>query len=335
MKSKTIDRVSKSTVPAEEISAILEVSNSVLVVSHVDPDGDALGTQLAFATFLRKNGKEVFLVREDEIPEKYLFLPGLDEIKHIHDYRDGLKADASVILECPKLSRAGNIIQKLNEDCRFINIDHHQDNEGFGEINWVEQKASSVGEMVCEYFDAVGYEVDRDSAMQLYTAILTDTGRFRYNSTSPRTMEIAGKLIAFGADPRIICDQIYYNLPLTTLKLVGHALDRAEFVSGNTICILSLTKEDISHKGARLSDTEGLAEYTLYGKGVELGILLKQGEDGITRVSLRSRGKINVADLAAKFDGGGHPCAAGCSIDKSLKDAKELFLKTLSEMSHA
>lgn len=334
MKSKTIDRVSKSTVPAEEISAILEESNSVLVVSHVDPDGDALGTQLAFATFLRKNGKDVFLVREDEIPEKYLFLPGLDEIKHIREYHNGIKADAAVILECPKLSRAGNIIQKLNEECRFINIDHHQDNEGFGEINWVDQQASSVGEMVGEYFDAVGYEIDPQSAMQLYTAILTDTGRFRYNSTSARTMEIAGKLIASGADPRIICDQIYYNLPLATIKLVGHALDRAEFVSDNKICILSLTKEDIRKKGARLSDTEGLAEYTLYGKGVELGILLKEGDDGVTRVSLRSRGKINVADLAAKFDGGGHACAAGCSIEKHLAEAKKIILKALTEMTN-
>lgn len=335
MKSKTIDRISRSTIPAEDISAILEESKTVLVVSHVDPDGDALGTQLAFATFLRKNGKKVFLVKEDEIPEKYLFLPGLSEIKHIHDFANGLNADAAVVLECPKISRAGNIIKKLNENCRIINIDHHQDNEGFGEINWIDQRASSVGEMACDYFDAVGYEIDQDSAVQLYTAILTDTGRFRYNSTSQRTMEIAGKLIEAGADPRIICDQLYYNLPVATIKLIGHALDRAEFVSDAKVCILSLGKEEIRKKGARLSDTEGLAEYTLYGKGVEVGILLKEGDDGITRVSLRSRGKVNVADLAAKFDGGGHPCAAGCSIEKSIDEAKKVLLKTLAEMTNA
>ena len=335
MKSKTIDRISRSTIPAEDISAILEESKTVLVVSHVDPDGDALGTQLAFATFLRKNGKKVYLVKEDEIPEKYLFLPGLDKINHIHDFTDGLSADAAVVLECPKISRAGNIIKKLNENCRIINIDHHQDNEGFGEINWIDQKASSVGEMVCEYFDAVGYEIDQDSAVQLYTAILTDTGRFRYNSTSARTMVIAGKLIEAGADPRIICDQLYYNLPVATIKLIGHALDRAEFVSDGKVCILSLGKEEIRKKGARLSDTEGLAEYTLYGKGVEVGILLKEGDDGITRVSLRSRGEINVADLAAKFEGGGHPCAAGCSIEKNIDEAKQVLLKALAEMTNA
>jgi len=332
MKSKTIDRANRSSVPAEEISAILEQSSSILVVSHVDPDGDALGTQLAFATFLRKNGKKVFLVKEDQIAEKYLFLPGLNEIRHIHDVSDGFSAVAAVILECPKISRAGNIIKSLDDNCRIINIDHHQDNEGFGEINWIDQKASSVGEMVFEFFEAVGYQIDEPTAVQLYTAILTDTGRFRYNSTTPRTMEISGKLIEAGADPRIICDQVYYNLPLATIKLIGHALDHAEFISNGKVCILSLGKDDIHKRSARLSDTEGLAEYTLYGKDVELGILLKEGDDGITRVSLRSRGKINVADLAARFGGGGHPCAAGCSIEKTLDEAKKALLKALAEI---
>ena len=334
MKSKTIDRVNKSAVPVEEISAILEQSKSVLVVSHVDPDGDALGTQLAFAAFLRKGGKKVYLVREDEIPEKYGFLPGVNEIKHIHDIIDGFNVDAAVVLECPKFTRAGNITKKLADDCRIINIDHHQDNEEFGEINWIDLKASSVGEMVFELFDAVGHEIDETTALQLYTAILSDTGRFRYNSTTPRTMAIVGKLIEAGADPREICDQVYYNHPLSTIKLIGHALDNAEFVSSNTICILSVGQEILRQKEARLSDTEGLAEYTLFGQGVEVGILLKEGHDGVTRVSLRSRGKINVANVAARFDGGGHPCAAGCSIEKNLNDAKQALLKVISEFNN-
>ena len=334
MKSKTIDRTSKTAAPVEEISAILEQSKSVLVVSHVDLDGDALGTQLAFATFLRKSGKKVYLVREDEIPEKYRFLPGVNEIKHIHDIIDGFNVDTAVVLECPKFTRAGNIIKKLSDNCRIINIDHHQDNDEFGEINWVDLKASSVGEMVFEIFEAIGYEIDENTALQLYTAILTDTGRFRYNSTSPRTMEIAGKLIEAGADPRLICDQIYYNLPLSTIKLIGHALDNAEFVSGNTICIISIGQDILRQKEARISDTEGLSEYTLYGEGVEVGILLKEGHDGVTRVSLRSRGKINVANVAARFDGGGHPCAAGCSIEKNLEDAKQELLKVISEFTN-
>jgi phosphoesterase RecJ-like protein len=121
-------------------------------------------------------------------------------------------------------------------------------------------------------------------------------------------------------------------MPQAIIKLIGHALDNAEFVSSGKVCILSLGKEDILKNGARLSDTEGLAEYTLYGKGVEVGILLKEGDDGITRVSLRSRGKINVADLAASFDGGGHPCAAGCSIEKDIAEAKRDLLKALSEI---
>ncbi|MGH8015106.1 MAG: DHH family phosphoesterase, partial [Candidatus Zixiibacteriota bacterium] len=172
------------------------------------------------------------------------------------------------------------------------------------------------------------------TAVQLYAAILTDTGRFRYNSTSPRTMEIGGKLIGAGADPRLICDQVYFNLPTSTIKLIGHALESAEFLENGAICVLSLGKDVLIKHEARLSDTEGLAEYTLFGKGVEVGILLKEGKDGITRVSLRSREKVNVAELAAQFGGGGHICAAGCSIEKGLAETKKVLLKALSDFTN-
>jgi phosphoesterase RecJ-like protein len=331
MKSKTIYSANKSALPAEEITRILEESNSILVASHVDPDGDSLGTQLAFAGFLRKNGKRVFLFREDVIPQKFQFLPELENIKHIHDVPENFSVDAAVILECPRITRAGNIIQKLNKNCKIINIDHHQDNEIYGDVHWVNSEASSVGEMVFEYFEAVGYNVDEPAATQLYVAMLTDTGRFRYSSTSERTMQIAGKLIGAGADPRTICDQIFYNMPIATIKIIGHALDKAEFLRDGRVCVLSIGKEILSKHEARLSETEGLAEYSLYGKGVEAGLLLKEGEDGVTRISLRSRGKFNVAELAAKFGGGGHVNAAGCSIEKSLGEAKKDILKELDK----
>ena len=340
MKSKTINNAEninlKSSVPAEEIVGILEQSKSVLVASHVDPDGDALGTQLAFASYLKKSGKSVHLVREDDIPEKYLFLTGLDEIKHIQHYiGNELEVDTAIILECPRLTRAGNIVNELKGNCKIINIDHHQDNEGFGEVVWIDKKASSVGEMVFEFFDSVGYEIDEPTSIQLYTAIITDTGRFRFDSTTGRTMEIAGKLIETGADPHAICDKIYFNMPQSTLKLIGYALHNAEFLQNNRVCVLSLSKEILHKNGARLSDTEGLAEYTLYGKEVEVGVLLKEGSDGITRVSMRSSGRVNVADLAATFGGGGHICAAGCSIEKELLGAKKELLQALSEIIDA
>lgn len=332
MKSKTIYKANKAAVPAEEITRILEESSAILVASHVDPDGDSLGTQLAFAGFLRKSGKQVFLFREDTIPEKFQFLPESDNIQHIQDSSNDLKVDAAVILECPRISRAGNIINKLNEDCKIINIDHHQDNDGYGDVAWVNGDASSVAEMVYEYFEAVDYEVDTTTATQLYTAILTDTGRFRYNSTSQRTMEIAGKLIGAGADPRQICDRVYFNLPVGTIKLIGHALDNAEFLQNGKVCMLAVGKEILSKNEARLSETEGLSEYSLFGQGVEVGILLKEGDDGVTRISLRSRGSVNVADLAAKFGGGGHINAAGCSIEKGLNEAKKEILRALGEV---
>jgi phosphoesterase RecJ-like protein len=303
----------------------------VLVVSHVDPDGDSLGTQLAFSTYLKSLGKVVYLVREDRNPAKYEFLPGIDQIPHIRDIKDELDIDTVVSLECPTFSRAGDIVKKISDDLTIINIDHHQDNDNFGAVNWIDKEASSVGEMVYEMFEYFNYRIDNDTAVQLYTAILTDTGRFRFESTSARTMEIAGKLIEAGANPREICDKVFYNLQTATMKLIGYALSAAEFINGGKVCVISLPKEILYSSEFGKADSEGIAEYSLYGKDVTLGVVFKETENGSTRVSLRSRGEPNVAELAAGFGGGGHICAAGCSIEKPLTEARDEFLKKMND----
>jgi phosphoesterase RecJ-like protein len=317
--------------PVGEIDTVLDSAKKVLVASHIDPDGDALGTQLAFAAYLKSRGKEVHLVRDQEIPFKYRFLSGVRDIPPVGHYGKNAMFDTAVILECPNRERIGRASNLLDENTRIINIDHHRDNDLFGEVNWINTRASSVGEMIYEYFERVCYGFAWHVAEQLYTAIMTDTGRFRYRSTSPRTMEIAGRLIEAGADPQKICDHVYYNLRPSTMKLIGKVLNGIEFHHNGTICLLFLKKEMLSQSGADESESDGLVDYTLFNAGVVAGALLKEIDTGRTKVSFRSKDGINVAAIAARFGGGGHFNASGCSVDMPIGRTRDELLKIFIE----
>jgi phosphoesterase RecJ-like protein len=334
MRSKTIQKSSHSPDLASLIADIRDLFEScqrILVASHVNPDGDAIGTQLAFASYLRSLGKEIFLVREAEVPAKYRFLYGIDSITDVNSYGKDFLVDAALILECPNVKRIGQARRFLTSETKIVNIDHHQDNEDFGDVNWVDTQSSSVGEMAFEYFNRVGYRISAETAEQLYTAILTDTGRFRYSSTSSRTMAIAGQLIEAGADPQKICDNVYYDIQPSTMKLMGKVLNSIEFFDKGSICLLTLTHQILDQCGAEDSESEGIVDFTMFTKGVLVGALLKEGSSNKTKVSLRSRDNIDVAALASRFGGGGHPNASGCVIPLPLPEAKKELIKLLRE----
>jgi phosphoesterase RecJ-like protein len=339
MRSRVIQKSNSSqtalNAPIAEIRHLFESCQRILVASHVDPDGDAIGTQLAFASYLRQLGKEVFLVREDEVPAKYQFLPGTDAIPHISSYCPDFSVPTALILECPSIERIGQASRFLAPEARIVNIDHHRDNEVFGEVNWIDSQVSSVGEMVFEYFSRVDHEISPQTAEQLYTAILTDTGRFRYLSTSPRTMAIAGLLIKAGADPQKICDHVYYNLRPSSMKLIGKVLNGIEFYDEGSICLLTLTQQMLKECKAELSESDGLVDYTLFTEGVVVGALLKETNSGHTKVSFRSRDSIDVAAIALRFGGGGHHNASGCTLPFELFQAKKEVIKLLREARDA
>ncbi len=322
------DRPSAIAPPIHEIRHLLERSRRVLVASHIDPDGDAIGTQLAFGAFLRHLGKEVYLVREAEAPAKYRFLTGVDQIRPFDEFTTDFAVDTAVVLECPTIDRVGRAACFLTGEVQILNIDHHYDSGSFGTVNWIDPTKSSVGEMAFELFDEYGYAFPGEVAEHLYTAILTDTGRFRFPSTSPRTMEIVGRLIGAGANPKKITDDVYFRLSAPTMKLMGRVLSTIEFHDGDTICLLSLTKQMLDETGADLSDSDGLVDFAMFCDTVEIGGLLKEN-NGRTRVSLRSRDSINIADVAAEYGGGGHFNAAGCTIPSELADARKHLIEVL------
>jgi bifunctional oligoribonuclease and PAP phosphatase NrnA len=317
--------------PLSELTRTLAAARSVMVVSHIDPDGDAIGTQLAFGEYLKQAGKSVWLVRDSEIPDKYKFLPNVGSIQLVSSLPSHFSIDCAVVLECPSLKRIGTAARFLTPSVAVINIDHHRDNDYFGQVNWVDIRPSSVGEMTYEFFVQAGYQFGADVAESLFTAILTDTGRFRFSSTSPRTMTIAGDLIARGADPHKICDEVYYNIQPSTLKLMGKVLNGIEYHHDGRIAVLVLTKEMLTSAGASESESDGLVDFTLFSRGVVAGALLKEIDSTHTKASLRSANGVNVSAVAYRYGGGGHYNAAGCMVPKALDEAKREIISLLAE----
>lgn len=320
-----------SVPPSSEIMDVIKNAKRILVASHIDPDGDALGTQLAMAEYLKDIGKDVILMRDSEIPSKYTFLNNVNQIPHSDSFDDTLIFDTVIILECPNLARIGMAYRYIKEDMKIINIDHHQDNNIFGQLNWINETASSVGEMVYEFFKSISYEIKPAVAELLYVAILTDTGRFRYRSTSPRTLELAGELVAAGADPQLICDNVYYNMNPSSMILIGKVLNGIKFFHENQICLLELSNKMLEDSKADRSESDGLVDYTLFNSGVIAGALIKEIDKNNYKISLRSKNGINVAAIAAEYGGGGHFNAAGCSINLTLDEAREEIVKKLSK----
>jgi len=315
-----------------DIQELISGAASILISSHLDSDGDSLGSQLAMARYIDSLGEKCVIINHGAISEKYMFLPDIDRVLSIEKYDSDKKFDLAVILECPHTGRTGDVRHLIDADTQIINIDHHPDNSGYGDIIHVDPKASAVAEMLAEFFFDADFEIDQETATQLYTAILTDTGRFRFNSTTRRTMEIAGRLIELGADPRYISDNVYYSFTEATMRLIGRVFSNVNFFDNGNICLISLDSKTLKENSCNSADTEGMAEYTLFGKSVKVGGLLKEVGERKTKVSLRSRNRINVGLVAHKYGGGGHDNASGFHVDLPLAEAHQQVLADLKEI---
>jgi phosphoesterase RecJ-like protein len=293
-----------------------------LVTSHTRPDGDAIGSTLALALILRKMGKTADVVMGDSVPVIYRPLPHAETI--IHTSRVNGSYDAAIILECDSLLRTR--LQGL--DGHFlINIDHHETSKPFANINWIDPSACAVAEMVFRLALAAGVKITPEIATCLYTAVLTDTGAFCYSPTSACTFELAKILVEHGADPARIAQNVYFSSPTSKMRLLGAALSNLQ--REGVVTWMSVTRQDMDRCGALEEDCEGLVNYALGIAGVEVAIFFRETHDERVRISIRSKGAVNVADIAGKFGGGGHTCASGFSLPGSLAQAEK---KVLSEL---
>jgi len=293
-----------------------------ICTSHARPDGDAVGSALACCQILRSMGKQANVVLSDGVPGIYRPLPYADSV--LRGVEQAPDADAAIILECDGIART-----KLTglDKHYLINIDHHDTARPFGHVNWIDPNACATAEMIFRLARQAGVKISPEVATCLYTAVLTDTGSFCFTGTTERTFALAQELVRCGADPVKIAHSVYFSTQLSKMRLLGEAL-----------CTLhkdgSLAWMNVTHRAMELcesqeEDCEGLVNYALAIQGIEVALFFREQADGRFRVSLRSKGAINVAKVAETFGGGGHSCASGCAIEGPLSVATERMIAQL------
>jgi phosphoesterase RecJ-like protein len=298
------------------------------VVTHENPDGDALGSLLAMTLALRSLGKdaEMLLCGQGPVPREYAFMQ-LDGL-----LRD-LPADAEervlVAVDCAKADRIGPDLAPVERTKLVVDIDHHHDNTRFGAVNLIVADASSTGEVLRDVFAELGVEITPELAEPLYIALVTDTGRFQYSNTTAKSLRLAAELVEAGADVHAVFQQVYESVEFAKLKLLARALDRARVLEGGRIVVSHLLRTDFGEVGAVEPYSEGIIDYLRAVEGSELAVLIRQPprDDGpVHRVSLRaSVDELDVSAIARSFGGGGHRQAAGFSSEKSVDEITELI----------
>jgi phosphoesterase RecJ-like protein len=317
----------------DEIAAVvaaLRDNDRFLVASHENPDGDALGSLLAMHLALRQLGKDsaIFLPGEAPLPAEYGFL----ELDGVHRQPPPDHAERVLVaVDCAKEERLGADSSLLAESSLTVDIDHHHDNTRFGDVNLIVADASSTGEVLADVFRELGVEVTPEIAEPLYTAVVTDTGRFQYANTSPKALRLAADLIEAGADWHKVFQDVYESVQFAKLKLLARALERAEVYSGGRLVISHLLKRDFSEVGAAEPYSEGIIDYLRAVEGTVVAALIREppGGNGPTRrVSLRSSvDEVDVSAIARKSDGGGHRQAAGFSSELSIDELKRFIVE--------
>lgn len=303
--------------PAARIAEALRSRRHVLLLNHESPDGDSLGSTLALAHALWGRGQLATVGSVDGVPEMYRFLPGSNRVTSVLPGGDTF--DAVVFMECSTPERAGSLAARAAGVPLWVNIDHHVSNAGYGDLIFSDVTASAVGELVYPIVQALAPALDRPMATCLMTALLTDTGSFRYASVTPRTFTVAAELLAAGASPAEVFAEVYENRPVTSLRLLGMALSRLTVSEDGGVAWTAVTQEMLRDAGARMEETEGIVTTLRALRGVQVAILFKEEPDAI-RVSLRGRGGVRANVIAEAFGGGGHAAAAGFTAHGALPD---------------
>lgn len=280
---------------------------------------------LAMGLALQELKKEVFILNQDPTPEIFSFLPGVERI--IHQAPSDEAFDVAFALDCGEKSRLGKEFAKISHIGKIINIDHHISNNHFGDINLVDPEASSTAELVFDLLQKIKIPLSKVVAENIYVGVLTDTGSFHYPNTSAKALAVAKSCLLSGVDPGKVAEKIYENQPLCRLRLLALVLGTLEVVAEGRVTSITVTKKMMAETGATPEHTEDFINFPRSLKGVEVALLFREINPHQYRVSLRSRGRVNVARLAAQWGGGGHPSAAGCTVEGDLFAVKEKVLK--------
>ncbi len=313
------------------IPSILEAirqNNTFLITTHENPDGDAVGSSLGLAQFLRNAGKEVIVHFKDPVPDLYRFLPLVDQVISTVPDRP---YDVCFVLDVGEFRRAGAAITSCRTVGSFINIDHHITRDLFGAINYIDSGAAATGVMIYRIIKESGATLDHDTALCLYTALLTDTGSFRYSNANPEAFAVAGELISVGLNAWYVTEHLYESQPAERLKLLAEALKTLVVSPRGDVASVTVSLEMYELTGGTAELTDGFVNYPRSIRGVEVAIFLREMEPGLFKVGFRSKGKISVATLAELFGGGGHHNAAGCNVTGTLAEVRSSVLHRVYE----
>ena len=315
----------------EEITKVVQMNNNFLITSHMNLDGDGIGSELAFYFILKKLNKNPIILNQDRLPKIYDFLPGSNKVRHLEDNCiDPKGIDVGIVLDCSNIKRIGKTYEIFKDIKTIINIDHHNSNENYGDLNYIDSSASSVGEIIYEFINFIDSDLlDDKISTSLYTAIITDTGSFRYSNVSSKTFKVAADLTSYKIKPHLIADNIYNKNTYTGLKLLGKALLTLEVDSSNYFSWLTITRKMLNETKAKDEEIEGIIDIATTLNNIEISILFRETKENKIKVSFRSKGNFNVNKFAGKFKGGGHPNAAGCLCSGRLDEIKEKILSEL------
>lgn len=311
----------------EEILIAIDNSEDIFLASHMNPDGDSIGSLMALGLALEQYGKKVNIIKTDAIPEDFDFLPSIDRIKEYED----IDADIFFVLDCGNKDRIGKYEEFLDESKLVVNIDHHMDNTKFGDINLVDPNRASTGEVVFDLIEGLGLRLDKDIATHIYTAISTDTGRFMYDKVNDRTHEIAAKLIRAGIDKDKINIHLYQTKSLAATRLFIEGISTLRTYHDDKIGTIKITQDLLNRVNASLDDGDDLIVFIRDIVTTEVACVLKEVKENEIKISLRSKTIINVSSIANQFNGGGHKKAAGCTIYQDIDTAERLIVDAIEK----
>jgi len=309
-----------------QVVELIESKRRFAITSHIRPDGDSLGSSLGLYWLLRSLDKDVEVIMRDPVPHAYQQLPGAKQVRVTPIVDQNY--DAVFVIECSDITRPG--LKDLEKQF-VVNIDHHSTTALFGAINWIDSTASAVGEMIYNLCKATGVRVTKEIAECAYTALITDTGSFHYSNTTERTFKVASELVRTGVRPAKTAEAVFASYPWSRIQLMGAVLSTARRDSSGQVAVMRLTSEMQERTGASDEDADGFVNYPLTVGEVEAVALLKECAPETYRISLRSKGDVNVARVAEKFGGGGHRNAAGCTLRGPWEEAEQEIVTLLRD----
>lgn len=316
-----------SNASLNQLADMLKSAQTILIFTHTNIDGDALGSAAALCRVLRSLGKEAWILMDEDVPEYISFM----DTEFCTDDKDCLKnQDVSVCVDCGEYSRFKTLADKFEEGGLKLCIDHHATGEGFGDYYYIDETAAATTELIYMLITEMGAGIDKTIAESLYTGITTDSGSFQYSNTTSRTHAITADLLSKGVDHVAIAIKLYQTIPLSKLMIQARIVQRAELLCDGKVAVSYVTEDMLKEASAVIDDAEGSVDMLRNIDGVEMAAFLKE-KDGVVKVSLRAKSYASVNEIAETFGGGGHVKAAGCTLDMSMEEAVEALKRKIKD----